>query len=314
MGLSDGNQYFEGKEWSSFYITCKQNRTITISQCKTGYFNPRLRVCTDSIDTRKKICCFSQHIYFTSVEKHVLATYLSQLCFLESALALVLNMWLNGQFHSWHHHLGIKSSICSALHPQTPHENFSFNSLENRRILDLSKLRAFGADKLNILKMMIFVFGRVESIVGKGKMPKFNLVKVLKFASGMVETIVGNGKNPVYYWSFFILSKTNLISFIVTYNLFPANAFKLELWKFSIYWNTVHPVYLLALYDKILAWSKLQAFADNKMKETKIMNNVFLSLTGWKTLWEKEKMLVTIMFSKGFLYRAVKKSLLWGKD
>ena len=43
-----------------------------------------------------------------------------------------------------------------------------FNSLANKN-LDQSKLKAFADDKLNVAYMLIFVFVRVENIVGKGE-------------------------------------------------------------------------------------------------------------------------------------------------
>ena len=43
------------------------------------------------------------------------------------------------------------------------------NFLPNDKILDRSKLKAFADDKINVLKMMIFVFDRDENIVGKGE-------------------------------------------------------------------------------------------------------------------------------------------------
>ena len=44
-----------------------------------------------------------------------------------------------------------------------------FNPLPDDRILDWSKLKAFADDKLNVTKMLIFVFDKVENIVGKGE-------------------------------------------------------------------------------------------------------------------------------------------------
>ena len=38
-----------------------------------------------------------------------------------------------------------------------------------RQILDWSKLKAFTDDKIKVLKMIIFVFDKVENIVGKGE-------------------------------------------------------------------------------------------------------------------------------------------------
>ena len=46
----------------------------------------------------------------------------------------------------------------------------SFNSLPSNSFLDWFKLKALADDKIKVLKMMIFVFDRVENIVGNGKM------------------------------------------------------------------------------------------------------------------------------------------------
>ena len=43
------------------------------------------------------------------------------------------------------------------------------NSLSNNKILDMTKLKAFADDKLNIAKMTISVFDRVENTVWKGE-------------------------------------------------------------------------------------------------------------------------------------------------
>ena len=42
-------------------------------------------------------------------------------------------------------------------------------SLPNDKILNWSKLKAFVGKEIKVLKMMIFVFDRVENIVGKGE-------------------------------------------------------------------------------------------------------------------------------------------------
>ena len=44
-----------------------------------------------------------------------------------------------------------------------------FNALPDDKILDLTKLKAFANDKLNIAKMTVFLYDRVENIVGKGE-------------------------------------------------------------------------------------------------------------------------------------------------
>ena len=43
------------------------------------------------------------------------------------------------------------------------------NPFPNDKILDQTKLKAYADDKLNITKMMISVFDRVENIVEKGE-------------------------------------------------------------------------------------------------------------------------------------------------
>ena len=45
----------------------------------------------------------------------------------------------------------------------------TFNPLPNDRILDVTKLKAFADDKLNVAKMMIYLLKWVENTVGKGE-------------------------------------------------------------------------------------------------------------------------------------------------
>ena len=42
-------------------------------------------------------------------------------------------------------------------------------SLPNYKILDVTRLRAFADDKIDVAQMMISVFDTVEKIVGKGE-------------------------------------------------------------------------------------------------------------------------------------------------
>ena len=44
-----------------------------------------------------------------------------------------------------------------------------FNPLPNNKILDLSKLKAFADDRINVTQKLKFALGRVENIVGKGE-------------------------------------------------------------------------------------------------------------------------------------------------
>ena len=43
------------------------------------------------------------------------------------------------------------------------------NSLPSDKFLNLSKLKAFGDDKINVTEKLKFVFARVEIIAGKGE-------------------------------------------------------------------------------------------------------------------------------------------------
>ena len=49
------------------------------------------------------------------------------------------------------------------------HNIHLLNPFPHDKILDQTKLRAFADDKLNVTKMTIYVFDRVENIVGKGE-------------------------------------------------------------------------------------------------------------------------------------------------
>ena len=46
---------------------------------------------------------------------------------------------------------------------------FVLNPFPHEKILDQTKLKAFADDKLDVTKMIISVFDRVENIVGKGE-------------------------------------------------------------------------------------------------------------------------------------------------
>ena len=61
-------------------------------------------------------------------------------------------------------------------------------------------------------------------------------------------------------------------------------------------------------HKKILDWSKMKAFTDNKIKVTEKLKSVW---EGQKTLWEKEKMLVTSIFS--FSHSVFKRLLSQGR-
>ena len=49
------------------------------------------------------------------------------------------------------------------------HDKLSINPLPNDKILDLTKLKAFADNKLNVAKIIIFLYDRAENTVGKGE-------------------------------------------------------------------------------------------------------------------------------------------------
>ena len=53
------------------------------------------------------------------------------------------------------------------------------NSLPNNKILELSKSKAFADDKINLDKILKFVFGRVKNIVGKGETAGYHFVLII---------------------------------------------------------------------------------------------------------------------------------------
>ena len=58
----------------------------------------------------------------------------------------------------------LRSNTFACLTPSL----YSPKYLPNDRILDMTKLKALAGDKINVDKMTISVFDRVENIVGKG--------------------------------------------------------------------------------------------------------------------------------------------------
>ncbi|XP_062614312.1 uncharacterized protein LOC134276046 [Saccostrea cucullata] len=45
LGLSDGRHEFLGRRWMSDYIICYHNRTVEMTKCSEGYFDPYQRIC-----------------------------------------------------------------------------------------------------------------------------------------------------------------------------------------------------------------------------------------------------------------------------
>ena len=62
-------------------------------------------------------------------------------------------------------------ALAYKINPTTYKPNF--DSLQCNKIFDCSKLKAFADNKIKVFKIMIFVFDRVENIVGKGENPGY---------------------------------------------------------------------------------------------------------------------------------------------
>ena len=48
-------------------------------------------------------------------------------------------------------------------------KNSSFNRLPNKKIMNMTKFKAFAEDKLNVAEMIVYIYDRIENIVGKGE-------------------------------------------------------------------------------------------------------------------------------------------------
>ena len=71
----------------------------------------------------------------------------------------------------WLNQMPIRSHVtfkCFLKNMGKKNENV-LNSLPNKNVLDRTKFKAFADDKLNVAKILIYVFDRVENIMGKGE-------------------------------------------------------------------------------------------------------------------------------------------------
>ena len=101
-----------------------------------------------------------------------------------------------------------------------------FNPFPHDKILDLTKLKAFADEKLNVSKMIISVFDRVENIVGKGEIActsnfsfSHNVFKRLLSQRCQKVSLCGNGLiNLSQTSSGFYMSFESLIKVIHQYS------------------------------------------------------------------------------------------------
>ena len=99
-------------------------------------------------------------------------------------------------------YLSVCKSLSLPLYPPSTISNHIslFHSFPHDNILDQTKLKAFADDKLNVTKMIISVFDRVENIVRKGEIAcrssfsfSHNVFKRLLFQTCQKVSMCGNG-------------------------------------------------------------------------------------------------------------------------
>ena len=66
------------------------------------------------------------------------------------------------------------------------------NPLPNEKTLDVTKLKAFADDKLNVAKMTIFLFNRAENIVGVDK--KMLVTGIFSFSHSVFQSFLLKGR------------------------------------------------------------------------------------------------------------------------
>ena len=67
--------------------------------------------------------------------------------------------------------------------------------MPNDKILDVTKLKAFADDKINVAQMMISVYDSVENIVGKGE--KMLVTSILSFSLNVFKRLLSQGRDSV---------------------------------------------------------------------------------------------------------------------
>lgn len=51
IGLPDGQMAVPGREYTDIYVDCKQNRTMSVNHCSSGFFDPGLHICVTKINS-----------------------------------------------------------------------------------------------------------------------------------------------------------------------------------------------------------------------------------------------------------------------
>ena len=85
-------------------------------------------------------------------------------------------------------------------------DNYDINPFLHDKNLDQTKLKAFADDKLDVTKMVIYVFDRIENIVGNGEIActsnfffSHNVFKRLLSQTRRKVSLCGNGLSRIPY-------------------------------------------------------------------------------------------------------------------
>ena len=117
----------------------------------------------------------------------------------------------------WNRNINTEVMVQTNGDRETPqsHTPKWFNPFPHNKILDLTKLKAFADDKLNVTKMVISVFDRVENMVGRGEIActrnfsfSHNVFKRLLSQRRQKVSLCGNGlttmsSSPLVVWQTF---------------------------------------------------------------------------------------------------------------
>ena len=71
ISLSDGNHAFPNRLWKQDFIICYKNRTVDITKCTKGYFNPNQKNCTENVIRRKLFACQNKTYIVTTKQARV---------------------------------------------------------------------------------------------------------------------------------------------------------------------------------------------------------------------------------------------------
>ena len=70
----------------------------------------------------------------------------------------------------------------------------AFNTLQNDKILDMKKFKAFADDKLDVARMTISFYHRVKNTLGKGEKEKMLATILFSFSHSVFQSLLLEGR------------------------------------------------------------------------------------------------------------------------